>query len=405
MPRPKKQHLKQRKDGRYCCVADGIQFMGRTEDEALALRKEYLDQKSGRACKPMTIAEYAQTWLPIARPEASYSTYRGLATHLEKLVDSIGGDTFLKDITPLAVKKVYSEKYHGLSNSYILNGKQLFCEFFDSACAEGYCKSNPARDKSAKPAKGKPVKKRELTAQQRYWIENLCTDHRCHPIVMAMLYAGLRPPEAKAIDIDRDIDFKNETITLHEFAHAVEGSKYAYTDTGKNGWSQRTIPLFPPLKTALMGKHGYLITSKSGERVNVMTWRQAWDSYKAKMEAAINGCPKNWYGRKNEHKKILAEGKSLPAWITFDVIPYDLRHAFCVMCRDNNVDIKTCIAWMGHSDIKMILSVYDSATNRSAAEAERLKTRLLNMQNDMQAEKPNAETLTNQGSQVSHTDG
>jgi hypothetical protein len=36
MPRPKKQHLKQRKDGRFCCVYHGKQFMGNTEEEALA---------------------------------------------------------------------------------------------------------------------------------------------------------------------------------------------------------------------------------------------------------------------------------------------------------------------------------------------------------------------------------
>ena len=35
MPRAKKQHLKHRKDGRYCCVYHGVHFMGRTEEKAL----------------------------------------------------------------------------------------------------------------------------------------------------------------------------------------------------------------------------------------------------------------------------------------------------------------------------------------------------------------------------------
>ena len=41
MPRIKKQHLKRRADGRYCCKYHGIQFMGNTEDEALRAREEY----------------------------------------------------------------------------------------------------------------------------------------------------------------------------------------------------------------------------------------------------------------------------------------------------------------------------------------------------------------------------
>ena len=47
MPRPKKQHLKQRKDGRYCAVYKGIQFMGQTEAEALQAREEYKRKEHG----------------------------------------------------------------------------------------------------------------------------------------------------------------------------------------------------------------------------------------------------------------------------------------------------------------------------------------------------------------------
>ena len=81
--------------------------------------------------------------------------------------------------------------------------------------ADGLCRFNPARDKSAKPQKGKKPKERILTPQQRIWIETLCTDHRAHPAVMAMLYAGIRPQEMKAIDIDRDVDFENNTISCN----------------------------------------------------------------------------------------------------------------------------------------------------------------------------------------------
>ena len=41
MPRQKKQHLKQRRDGRYVCKYKGEQFMGSTEEEALSAREKY----------------------------------------------------------------------------------------------------------------------------------------------------------------------------------------------------------------------------------------------------------------------------------------------------------------------------------------------------------------------------
>lgn len=48
------------------------------------------------------------------------------------------------------------------------------------------------------------------------------------------------------------------------------------------------------------------------------------------------------------------------------------------------MELKTAIRWMGHSDAKMILKIYDEASDdRSAAEAEKIKS-LFHMQTDMQ---------------------
>ena len=341
MPRGRRPHLKKRKDGRYCKVYKGQQIMGSSEDEVYDKFDAIVELEKDGMRKPVTVGEFASEWLPIAFPSVRDSTYRGLATHMQKLVDVIGMEK-LNRITPTMIKKVYAEKYLGMSNSYIKSGRQLFCSFFDAAVADGYCRTNPARDRAATPQKGKPVKEVRFTAQHREWIETLCTDHRCHPIVMMMLYAGLRPQEAKAVKIDRDVDFANDIIYVRSTAH-VDRQKYAFTDDMKTEWSERRVPLFPPLKQALEGKEGYLITSAHGKPVTIQTWKVAWNSYKHCMETAINGMERRWYGRTKEHKKILAEEKPLPAWIEFDITPYTLRKAFCRWCRDNHVELNTCI--------------------------------------------------------------
>ena len=388
MPRKKKETLKRRKDGRFKCKYHGIQFYGDSPEEAFAARDEYKRQEETGFLSRQTVTDYALPWLRRSFPAVSDSTYTGLAIHLQHMIDEIG-DKKISEVIPSDIKQVYSVQYKGLSNSYIKAAKQLYCALFDAAHADGLIRFNPARDKTAKPHRGNKPKERKLTNQERVWIETLCIDHRAYPAVMAMLYAGIRPQEAKAIDIDRDVDFINDTITVRETAHIdpENGQKYAYTGDGKTEWSNRQIPLFPPLKQALNGKHGYLITSAHGERVTIQTWKTAWESYLFCMETAINGIQKRWYGRTKAHRAMIAAGEPLPPWVSFDIVPYTLRHAFCQMCRDTGVELNTCRRWMGHADAKMILKVYDTVSDdRSNQERLKVEKRLIGVQNGVQTE-------------------
>ena len=395
MPREKKPTLKRRKDGRFKCVYHGIQFYGDTPEEAFAARDEFKRNEQAGLSKRQTVSDYALPWLKRTYPSVADSTYTGLAIHLQHLVDQIGNRQ-LSGIIPSDIKQVYADQYAGLSNSYIRSAKQLYCALFDSAQADGLIRFNPARHKSAKPHTGKRPKERKLTKQERIWIETLCTDHRMHPAVMCMLYAGLRPQEVKALHIDRDIDFENNIITVQSTAH-IDGQKYDFTGDMKTGWSNRQVPLFAPLKQALNGKHGYIITSAHGQKVTIQTWKTAWESYLFCMETAINGIQKRWYG-KTKDQQAKKEAGSLPAWVEFDIVPYTLRHAFCAFCRDNGVDINTCRRWMGHADAKMILKVYDSVSDdREEMERKKIEKRWIQVQNEVQPEISSAEAVDNTG--------
>lgn len=380
MPREKKNKI--RKDKRFRRVYHGIPFYSRiSDDDAKAKRDEYIRNEQ-RGFHRQTVSEYALPWLKRTYPTVRDSTYTGLAIHLQHLVDQIGNKQ-ISDIIPSDIKQIYADQYAGLSNSYIRSAKQLYCALFDSAQADGLIRFNPARDKSAKPHTGKRPKERKLSKQERIWIETLCTDHRAWPAVMCMLYAGLRPQECKALKIDRDVDFENDVITVRSTAH-IDGQKYAFSDEMKTDWSNRQVPLFAPLKAALQGRKGYLITSAHGKPVTIQTWRTAWDSYIFNMETAINGIQKRWYG-KTKDQQIKKDAGNLPAWIEFDVVPYTLRHAFCAFCRDNGVEINTCRRWMGHADAKMILKVYDSVSDdREEMERQKIEKQWIQVQNEVQ---------------------
>lgn len=377
MPRAKKQKLKKRPDGRYACRYHNQWFYSTDPETCLRQREEFKAAEKRGIAAIYFVKDYAESWLVRSHPEVAPSTMAGLRTHLAKLTDAIG-NVAVADVKPSDIKEIFSTKYKGLSASYIKAGKQLFCSLFDAAVADGLLLSNPARDKTAKPQRGTVGGHRSITPQERHWIESICTDHRAHPVAMAMLYAGLRPQEAKAIDIDRDVDFKRETITVCQTAHTdpENGQRYAFTDKGKTEKANRTIPLLPPLKDALKGRTGLLITSAHGKAVTKTTWRVVWRSYVASMETAINGVDRRWYGRTREHKAIIAAGGTLPPWVPFTVTPYDLRHSFCTMCRSMQppIELHTVIKWMGHTDATMILHIYDSVTDsRDVQESERLK--------------------------------
>ena len=380
MPREKKQKPTKRADGRYVCRYKGQYFYSTDPDDCIRQREEYKQSEKHGRIASYFVKEYALQWLDRSYPNIAPSTKNGLKTHLKPLINAVG-DMPVAQVKPSDIKAIYSDKYNGLSNSYIKAAKQLYCAMFDSAVADGLILSNPARDRTAKPHKGTYTGHRAITPQERTWIETLCTDHRAHPIAMTMLYSGLRPQEVKALNIDKDVDFKSETITVRSTAHIdpENGQKYAFTGKGKTERANRQVPLLPPLKAALEGKHGYLVTSAHGERITRTTWRVLWNSYCTHMETAINGVDRRWYGRTKEHKAILAAGGELPPWVNFTVTPYDLRHSFATLCRDMNppIEIHTVIAWMGHADAKMILKVYDEVTdNRDKSEAERLRQAL-----------------------------
>lgn len=375
MPRQKKQHLKRRKDGRFACRYKDQWFYGFTEDEALQAREEYKKLEAiGEKPKALTtVYDYASRWLPIAKPNVTEKTYHENATLINKLLDVVG-QVPINEVVPSQIKNVFSLKFKGLSASYIKTARQLYIALFDAAMADGYCKTNPVKDKSAQPHRGTSSGHRAITAQEREWINTLCTDHRAWPAVMVMLYAGLRPQEMKALNIDESVDFKAGVINLVSFAHLKDWNHYEITARGKTDRAVRTIPLTSTLRAALEGKHGPIIANEDGSPLTISGWHRLWQSYVNCMERELNGMQKRWYGKTRAHKALLAEKKPLPQWISFTVKPYDLRHSFCTMCRDRGVEINTCIRWMGHANASMVLKVYDEVSDqRSAEEARKLE--------------------------------
>lgn len=351
MPRVKKQHLKRRADGRYCCKYNGIQFMGNTEDEALQAREEYKRAERDNAIvrrDQQTVAEYAAYWLPVHKAGVKPATFNGYASILEHAISPIANKP-LYMLTSDDIAEAYS-KLTGRSASYIHKSKILISAMLDSAADAGYILHNPARARSIKPPKGTVGTHRAITQEERRLIET--TPHRFRLAALIMLYAGLRRGEVLALDAN-DI---TDVITVRRAVSYV--SNQPIVSTPKTAAGVRRVPVLSVLRPFLSDLSGLVLKGSNGSFLTEQAWQRGWESYLRALSAAAG------------HDIIIRA--------------HDLRHSYCTMLRDAGVDMHQAIIWMGHADEKMILRIYDHPDTQRETASKMLLESAFGMQNGMQ---------------------
>jgi len=200
-----------------------------------------------------------------------------------------------------------------------------------------------------------------------------------------MRYAGLRRGEVMAFNIDENVDFERDIITVNEAIH-FEGNKGVIGDP-KTGAGKRSIPLLDVLRIELQGLHGPVCPMKKVSTMTTSSWRSMWNHYKMQLELYENNfsqkrwfhLTKEWKGQNpaewKKYEKLKrknpfeAEEFRLKEWKSVTIRPHDLRHSYATMLRDAGVDLKLAIAWMGHADEKMLLRIYDHPTKAIVQQA------------------------------------
>lgn len=362
MPR---QSLKKRSDGRYELKYNNKHFYGKTQKEAYAKRDAYinlLNKGMRQISEKITFADYAFEWLPIKKAHVSNPTYNQYAYILNLFSESYGS-YLLKNITSLHITDFYNS-IQNMSKSSIAVYCSTIYSIFENAVHDGLILRNPCYNVS-KPT-GTSGTHRNLDDWEKKLIVSM-TDHELYPFVMAMLFAGLRRGEALALNIDRDVDFVNDTITVREAVYYT--TNQPILKSPKTNAGLRTIPLFKPLKNVLQGKHGLLFYQDNDplRHATKTVITKKYSSFISSCETKLNGVSKRWYGKTKEQKAMLKDG-ALPAWKTFNVRMHDFRHTFCTMLYTSGVDIKTAQKWLGHADTTMILKIYAHLTQEHEKE-------------------------------------
>lgn len=350
-----KLSLKKRPDGRYVCRYLDEWFYGSTQAEALAKRddlKKSLESGLRNEAMSTTVLAYATKWIGIYKASVAPSTYNAYAYYLNQLCLLIG-EKLLKDVTTSDIQNLYRMQI-GKSGSHIRKFCATCKALFEAALNDGLIHRNPCV--KAKRPFGEQGTHRVLTQWEYELVESMVGKHEFACAAMLMLYGGLRRGEVLAFDIDRDVDFLAGTI--HVRGAVAFTTNQPILKSTKTSSGLRAIPLFDPLRKALMGKHGLIIANSDKGIMSHSSFKRKWESYITALETQLNGCSERWYGRTKIHKEILANGGQLPEWQTVSLRSHDFRHSYCSMLYNAGVDLKTAMKWMGHADEKMILRVY-----------------------------------------------
>lgn len=384
MPRAK---LKQRADGRYQCKYQGRVFYGLTPKEAQQKRDEYrrlIESGLKREAAGLTVFDYAMRWVSIYKAHVSDATYNQYVRILNRFCDFEGlGSLRMADITTQDIQRFYNAASN-MSQSYISVMRTTIGGLFRFATADRVTLSDPTV--KARAPKGTKGTHRAITPLERNLIDR--TQHRLRPAVMIMLYAGLRRGEVLGINIDRDIDFINRTITVRE---AITFDNQGLPNRGgtKTEAGMRIVPMVQKLADELTGLHGQLLAKEDGSLMSQIAWDRAWEAYLRALNVVHNGCQKRWYGKTRDHKariakynELIAAGRlieaeqvKLPPWEEIEIRPHDLRHTYCTMLYDGGIDVKTAQKWMGHADPSVTMEIYTHLT------AEREKSAVYTLEN------------------------
>lgn len=350
MPRLKKQVLTRRADGRYRCKYKGIEFYGSTSDEALAAREEYKrrEMKGELPLNRLTIGEYGERWLQAYKSHLTTAPYNTHVRMLNRWIDIIGNSP-LAEVTPSDVSRFY-QLFAGMSASTIKSARDTVRGVFKAALADGLIQRDPTSNVPL--PRGEKGTHRAITQQERTLIHT--TPHRLRPAVMLMLYAGLRRGEVMALQIPRDVDFINLTITVRE-AVRFDTSGHPVLVDPKTQAGLRTVPMLEGLADELRSVSGLVCPSAEGGLMTESAWSRAWDSYLYALGETLNGASKR---------------KLRDNWKPVVIRPHDLRHSFCTMLYDSGVDLKTAMLWMGHADQTMTMRIYTHLTETRRREAE-----------------------------------
>ncbi|MBE6817899.1 MAG: site-specific integrase [Ruminococcaceae bacterium] len=243
-----------------------------------------------------------------------------------KDVEEYFGDCMLDEIQPLDIQRFLTgmakQKY---AKQTIKLRRIVLNMVYDYAILNGITQINPVT--TVKVPKGAKTTRRELPKDEEIKIAlaSVSAPFGLYPVFL--YYTGVRKEEALAIEIDKDIDFKNDLIIINK-AVIFENNRPILKDGSKSEAGIRTVPLLRPLKDILQKqkRKGLLFPNEKGEYMSKSQFDQAYKDYRKATGITATG--------------------------------HQFRHAFATLCYDAGLDEKDMADIVGHADAETTKRIY-----------------------------------------------
>lgn len=353
------QKKTRRADGRYTATVflgrkeNGSQirkfFYGKTQKEANKKRDAFLNEKQlAKDANTMTIKKWSEKWLE-SYTGGGFRNQANNASIINQFLEHIGGNKALLDIRPADIQG-YSKILESYSKSHVDKVRRNLTNMFKAAVENDYIAKSPCEGivwNYVKNGTREPLEQWQIDLISNHW-----TEHKAGTWAMLSLYAGLRPSECFALDRSNVSD---DYITVTDGSHFEHGKLVIVKGAVKSEAGQRSIPIPKPLKPVIasLPKEGLVCRSASDEPVSESAYKRNWAAFWNILEQYHN----------NPNAVIKKAGRrtdKLPEDYVRIEKPemYTLRHTYCSMLYDADVDVKTAQYLMGHATLDMTLKIY-----------------------------------------------
>lgn len=322
--------MKKRSDGRYVkkiTMPDGsIKYLyssAKSEREAIKdFNKQIvlLDEKKRKSYKFEAVALEWKDWYREKHSDVNFR--KSVKSSFDKVYEYFAGYD-INEVTAADVNS-FLEYLKQLNFSYktVSSNKSVLNMILNFAIGKRKITVNPVKG-AAIPSNLKRTK-RKLPSDDVLRVIN--ENHRGFDFLpYFLLNTGLRMSEALPLEVDKDIDFKEMTITVNK--HLIhDGNKPVIEAVTKTEDSARTVILLDRVAEKIPKKKGLLFCNEDGTPLTKkqLSWR--WKKYQ------------------KDHN--------------IEVTAHQLRHGYATMLFEADVSEKDAQELMGHSDITLTRQIY-----------------------------------------------